>query len=78
MKDNQKVVAVAVINKKQVKEYKNAKWNYDAKEDEIMVIHGLAVDMNLKNMGYGTRFINFMKNMQRKITASYYAWILML
>lgn len=31
MKDNQKVVAVAVINKKQVKEYKNAKWNYDAK-----------------------------------------------
>ena len=52
MKDNQKVVAVAVINKKQVKEYKNAKWNYDAKEDEIMVIHGLAVHMNLKNMGY--------------------------
>lgn len=66
MKDNQKVVVVAVINKKQVKEYKNAKWNYDAKEDEIMVIHGLAVDMNLKNMGYGTRFIKFYEEYAKK------------
>lgn len=59
MLDNEKVVGVAVINNKQVKEYINAKWKYVVSDDEIMVIHGLAVDMSLKNMGYGTKFIKF-------------------
>ena len=62
MTDNGEIVAAAVINQIQVEEYKYAAWKYDAKDEEIMVLHGLAVDPLQKNKGYGKAFVAFYEN----------------
>ncbi len=62
MEDEGKIVAVAVINQIQVDEYKYAAWKRDAKNDEIMVLHGLAVDPYQKSKGYGRAFVAFYEN----------------
>lgn len=62
MVDDNKIVAVAVINQIQVDEYKYAAWKHSAKDDEIMVLHGLAVDPCQKGKGYGRAFVAFYEN----------------
>ena len=62
MVDNQKIVAVAVINQIQVDEYKYANWKHKVKDNEIMVLHGLAVDPFQKSKGYGKAFVAFYEN----------------
>ncbi len=59
MVDNDKVVAVAVINQIQVSEYANATWKHDATNEEVMVLHGLAVDPLEKGRGLGRAFVAF-------------------
>lgn len=59
MKDNNKVVAVAVLNQIQVDVYKNIAWKHEANDEEIMVIHGLAVDPVLNGKGYGRQFVAY-------------------
>ena len=59
MEADGKVVASARINKAQVDVYSKAKWEYDAPDDEVMVLHTLAVDPLEKGNGYGTAFVGF-------------------
>ena len=59
MLDNDKVVATALINQIQVPEYANCNWRYDALENEVMVLHTLAVDPDLHSNGYGREFVKF-------------------
>ncbi len=59
MTDENKVVATAIINQIQVDEYKDAKWKHPAKDNEIMVLHCLAVDPFQKNKGYGRAFVAY-------------------
>ncbi len=59
MVDGDKVVAVAVINQIQVSEYANATWKHDATNEEVMVLHGLAVDPLEKGRGLGRAFVAF-------------------
>ena len=53
------IVATAVINQIQVDEYKYAAWKHRTKDNEIMVLHCLAVDPYQKNKGYGKAFVAF-------------------
>ncbi len=53
------VVAAAIINQKQVAEYKNARWQYQAEDNEVMVLHTLVVDPLQGGHGYGTAFVKF-------------------
>lgn len=62
MTDENKIVATAVINRLQVDEYKNAEWKRPANNDEITVLHCLAVDPFQKNKGYGKAFVSFYEN----------------
>lgn len=62
MVDNDKVVAVAVINQIQVPEYVDATWKHDATNEEVMVLHGLAVDPLEKGRGLGRAFVTFYEN----------------
>ena len=62
MEDEGEIVAVAIINQLQVDEYKNATWKHSAKDNEIMVLHGLAVDPLKKSKGYGRAFVAFYEN----------------
>lgn len=59
MENEDKIVAVAIINQIQVNEYKYAAWKHDAGDNEIMVLHGLAVDPYQKSKGYGRAFVAF-------------------
>ena len=54
-----RVVASARINKAQVDVYSKVKWEYDAPDDKVMVLHTLAVDPLEKGRGYGTAFVGF-------------------
>ncbi len=62
MEDANKIVAVAVINQIPVNEYQYAAWKQNAKDNEIMVLHGLAVDPDQKSKGYGSAFVAFYEN----------------
>lgn len=62
MTDANKVVAAAVINQIQVDEYKYAAWKHSAKDNEVMVLHGLVVDPHQKSKGYGRAFVAFYEN----------------
>lgn len=53
------IVASAIFNQEQVPEYKDCDWLYRALDDEIMVIHTLVVDPDLKGKGYGKDFVKF-------------------
>ena len=66
MENEGKIVAVAVINQIQVDEYKYATWKHNVKDNEIMVLHGLAVDPYQKNKGYGKAFVAFYENYAKR------------
>ena len=53
------IVASARINRIQVPEYADAAWEYEAKDDEVMVLHTLTVDPNFAGRGYGRKFVEF-------------------
>lgn len=57
--DNGLIVAAAKINQEQVAEYSEASWQYDAPEDQVMVIHTLVVSPKAKGRGYGSKFVAF-------------------
>ncbi len=59
MVDGDAVVAVAVINQAQVAEYADAEWKHDVAESEVMVLHALAVDPQVKGRGIGRAFVAF-------------------
>lgn len=59
MEDNGTVVAAAKINQEQVPEYYNCKWEHEAPDSEIMVLHTLVVDPDKAGCGYGTKFVAF-------------------
>ena len=43
VEDDNGIVGAAIINQQQVDSYKNAKWNYDIPEQEVMVLHTLVI-----------------------------------
>lgn len=59
LEDEGVVVAAAKINREQVDVYSQAKWQAEAPEDEVMVLHTLVVDPSAKGRGYGTAFVAF-------------------
>ena len=61
-----RIVAAAKINREQVPEYANADWEFDAPDDEIMVLHTLVVDPLASGRGYGKRFVNFYEEFARQ------------
>lgn len=53
------IVATARINQRQVKEYADCQWLYQAADNEVMVLHTLVVDPLVKGKGYGAEFVKF-------------------
>ena len=50
------VVGTAILNQVQVDVYKDASWRYDVPDSQVMVLHTLAIDTNVKGSGYGRKF----------------------
>ena len=62
LEDENKIVAAAIINQLQMDEYKYVTWKHSAKDNEVMVLHCLAVAPYQKSKGYGRAFISFYEN----------------
>ena len=57
--NDRKIIGTAIINKIQMDSYKDAVWQYDADDKEIMVLHTLVISQKEANKGYGKEFVNF-------------------
>ena len=53
------IVGAAIINQQQVDVYKDGKWNHDAPDENVMVLHTLAISPKVARKGYGKRFVHF-------------------
>lgn len=53
------ITAAAKINQKQEPAYKEAGWEYKAREDEVMVLHTLVVSPGKAGKGIGSKFVAF-------------------
>lgn len=59
LEDGGRVVAAARINRVQMPEYALVDWKYPAGNDEVMVLHTLAVDPLRAGRGFGRTFLAF-------------------
>lgn len=59
LKDNNRIVASAIINHIQLDYYSKGRWQYPASDNDVMVLHTLVVDPRVKSKGYGTAFVRF-------------------
>lgn len=59
LEDEGTVYAAAKIDREEVPVYANAAWEFDAPQDQIMVLHTLVVSPAASGKGYGRRFVQF-------------------
>jgi len=57
--EDDKIVAVGRINQEQVDVYANVDWKYKALDEEVMVLHTLAVLPSQQGKGYARSFCQF-------------------
>ena len=57
--DETGVVGTAIINQEQVDVYCDGNWQYDAHDDEIMVLHTLVISAKASGKGYAKQFVAF-------------------
>ena len=58
------IVATAIINHEQIKGiYDQTEWEYEAADDEVLVIHTLAVSPNHMRKGYAAEFLRYYEAM---------------
>ena len=60
-----RVVAAAVINRTQVDCYAECDWSFEAKDDEVLVLHTLTVEPSMLHCGLGSEFVSFYENLAR-------------
>ncbi len=53
------IVGTGIINHQQADVYKDIDWNFDAPDEEVMVLHTLAISPKVGRKGYGSAFIAF-------------------
>ena len=54
-----KVVGTAIINQIQVDTYQYASWQYQASDEQVMVLHTLVIDPYISGHGLGTAFVKY-------------------
>ena len=60
--DENGVIGTAIINNIQVDSYKEGRWEYDAPDNEVMVLHTLVISPYVMGKGYGKSFVDFYEN----------------
>jgi len=64
--DGGRVVAAAIINDAQDPAYERARWQYEASERDVLVLHTLVVSPDAGRKGYGRRFVAFCEALAQK------------
>ena len=59
LEDGGELLGTAIINKIQVDVYKDGKWEYEAADDEVCVLHTLVISPFAKGKGCGKAFVKF-------------------
>ncbi|MBR2502828.1 MAG: GNAT family N-acetyltransferase [Oscillospiraceae bacterium] len=57
--ENGEILSAAIINKYQGPIYEEAIWEFEADEEEVMVLHTLVVSPSSKQQGIGTKMVAF-------------------
>jgi len=57
--DSGDVIGTAIINQIQVDVYEGAPWNFPAPNEEVMVLHTLAISRGVAGKGFGKKFVKF-------------------
>lgn len=65
------IVAAAKINQEQVPEYAHARWQWEAPDEKILVLHTLVVDPEKGRGGYGKAFVAFYEDLARALGCPY-------
>ena len=65
--DEGAIVATAIINQIQVDVYEGANWSYEAADDEVLVLHTLAVDPAHHKKGIGADFVRYYEELAREM-----------
>lgn len=60
------IVGTAIINQIQVDVYKDAKWRNEAPDQQVMVLHTLAISPKAFGRGYGRGFVDFYEEYARE------------
>ena len=63
--EDDKILSAAIINKYQGPIYEEATWEYEAGEEEVMVLHTLVVSPSSKQQGIGTKMVAFYEQYAR-------------
>ncbi len=66
MEENAAVCAAAVINHIQVDVYADGNWSVPATDDEVLVLHTLAVEPSMFHRGFGRRFVRYYEELARQ------------
>lgn len=59
MEDGGELLGTAIINDIQVDVYKSGKWDHEAADDEVCVLHTLVISPYAKGKGCGRTFVKF-------------------
>ncbi len=62
LEDESGVMGTAVINQEQMDVYPLGDWQYDATDEEIMVLHTLVISTKAARKGYAKKFVEFYEN----------------
>ena len=54
-----RIVGAAIINQQQVDVYAQARWQYPADDEGVMVLHTLVIAPSLSRRGYGRAFVAY-------------------
>lgn len=59
LKDKDRICASMILNQLQANDYSEIKWRYQAKSEEVLVIHTLCVHPSMAGKGYGKAMVKF-------------------
>lgn len=60
------IVGTGIINQKQMDAYYGADWKFPAKDQEVMVLHTLAISPKVGRKGYGSAFVKYYEEYARE------------
>lgn len=66
LEEGGEILATARINKEQMPAYEFAAWEYEAKDEEVLVMHTLCVRPDAAGRGLGGEFVRFYESLARK------------